>query len=181
MVDDKGVPRRCRDTEETDMSIEESARFERVFQSQSRAFIGVGDVVRLDIPGDAPAIVMTVVEVVRSRGRALCVWQSTGGAPQRAMFDVLQLEIVHRAPERIDGSLEFHPDIASVLQHPAIGAKLRSGGRAMSALVRFDVPDTEEYDDERLLDLAVECSWHDDDGLLWVEQYPLVALTGMAA
>lgn len=163
------------------MTTEESARFERVFQSHSRTLITVGDVVRLDIPGNEPQLVMTVVEVVRSRGRALCVWQSAGGAPQRAMFDVLQLEIVHRAPERIDGSLEFHPDIASVLQHPAIGARLRSGGRAMSALVRFDLPDTEEYDDERLLDLAVECSWHDDDGLLWVEQYPLVALTGMAA
>ncbi len=62
------------------MTTEEAPASSRFSVPQPHAHITVGDVVRLDIPGDDRAR-MTVVEVVRLRGRALVCRR--GRRPQR--------------------------------------------------------------------------------------------------
>ncbi len=123
---------------------------------------------------------MTVLETYHSKGEILCVWHGCCGTPNRATFNAVELRVTHRAPKVIDGGLNFDPNIASVFQHPSLAAQLRSGGVCMCALVQMDFEEDREITQEDLLDLTVRCNWHDHDGLLWVEHYPLITLMGAA-
>lgn len=155
-------------------------RLERFCSPHAGAFANIGDVVVLDIPGHKPGQPMTVLEVYRTTGEILCVWHGRGGTPNRATFHAAELRVIQRAPKSVDGALNFDPQIASVFQHPSLAAQLRSGGVTMCALVQINFDHEREITQEDLLDLTVRCNWHDDDGQLWVEHYPLITLMAAA-
>ena len=163
------------------MAVDQHNRFERLLMAQSTSAMRPGDVVELDAAGAGSQLAMTVLEISPERDLALCVWHAQCGAPHRAPFELIRLNRIDRRPSGVNPSLRFDAEIAGVVQHPALGVRLRSGGAVMSGLVQYDIPDLEMVSDEKLLRLSVSCNWHDDAGDLRVEHYPLVALTGAAA